>query len=77
MSGPLLSARYQQPKRKTKLHTPQLWLQPNSAGPYNYIDKVIKGTLFGYYALGLYQLGFQFFMFIRTLPVSLYQYLLP
>jgi O-antigen/teichoic acid export membrane protein len=42
-----------------------------------YLDKVIIGTLFGYYALGLYQLGFQFFMFVKIVPGSLYQYLLP
>jgi O-antigen/teichoic acid export membrane protein len=43
----------------------------------NYLDKMIIGTLFGYYALGLYQLGFQFFMFFSIIPSSLYQYLLP
>ena len=43
----------------------------------NYLDKVIIGTLFGYYALGLYQLGFQFFMFLEMIPISIQQYLLP
>jgi len=43
----------------------------------NYLDKVIIGALFGYYALGLYQLGFQFFLFLSIIPTSLYQYLLP
>ena len=43
----------------------------------NYIDKVIIGILFGYYDLGLYQLCFQFFMFLDMIPVSLQQYLLP
>ncbi len=43
----------------------------------NYLDKVIIGALFGYYALGLYQLGFQFFMFLAIIPTSLSQYLLP
>ncbi|MFX1263498.1 MAG: lipopolysaccharide biosynthesis protein, partial [Promethearchaeota archaeon] len=43
----------------------------------NYFDKVIIGVLFGYYILGLYQLGFQFFMFLTIIPASLSQYLLP
>jgi len=43
----------------------------------NYFDKVIIGALFGYYALGLYQLGFQFFIFLTLIPTSLSQYLLP
>jgi O-antigen/teichoic acid export membrane protein len=43
----------------------------------NYFDKVIVGALFGYYILGLYQLGFQFFMFLTIIPASLSQYLLP
>lgn len=42
-----------------------------------YLDKAIIGILFGYYALGLYQLGFQFLMLLSTIPGSLYQYLLP
>jgi O-antigen/teichoic acid export membrane protein len=42
-----------------------------------YLDKVIIGAIFGYYALGLYQLGFQFLMFLSIIPLSLYQYLLP
>jgi O-antigen/teichoic acid export membrane protein len=43
----------------------------------NYLDKVLIGALFGYFALGLYQLGFQFFMFLSLIPGSLQQYLLP
>ena len=43
----------------------------------NYMDKVLVGALFGYFALGLYQLGFQFFMFLSLIPLSLQQYLLP
>lgn len=43
----------------------------------NYFDKVLIGAIFGYYALGLYQLGFQFFMFLTIIPMSLSQYLLP
>ena len=43
----------------------------------NYLDKVIIGAIFGYFALGLYQLGFQFFTFLSLIPTSLQQYLLP
>jgi O-antigen/teichoic acid export membrane protein len=43
----------------------------------NYFDKVVIGALFGYYILGLYQLGFQFFTFLTIIPASLSQYLLP
>jgi O-antigen/teichoic acid export membrane protein len=41
------------------------------------LDKIVIGTLFGYYTLGLYQLGFQFFMFLSIIPGTLQQYLLP
>jgi O-antigen/teichoic acid export membrane protein len=43
----------------------------------NNLDKVIIGTVFGYFTLGLYQLGFQFFMFLNIIPIILAQYLLP
>jgi O-antigen/teichoic acid export membrane protein len=43
----------------------------------NYLDKIIIAPVFGYYVLGLYQLGFQFFMFLSIIPLSLYYYLLP
>ncbi len=43
----------------------------------NYLDKIIIGAFFGYFALGLYQLGFQFLMFLHIIPMSLQQYLLP
>jgi len=43
----------------------------------NYLDKVLIAPFFGYYILGLYQLGFQFFMFLSIIPLSLYYYLLP
>ena len=43
----------------------------------NYLDKIVIGTFFGYRTLGLYQLGFQFFMLLNIIPGSLYQYLLP
>lgn len=41
------------------------------------LDKVVIAPIFGYYMLGLYQLGFQFFMFLSVIPLSLYYYLLP
>jgi O-antigen/teichoic acid export membrane protein len=43
----------------------------------NHLDKIIIAPIFGYYILGLYQLGFQFFMFLNIIPLSLYSYLLP
>lgn len=43
----------------------------------NYLDKIFVGALFGYYLLGLYQISFQFFMFLGLIPTSLQQYLLP
>ncbi len=42
-----------------------------------YLDKIVIAPIFGYYILGLYQLGFQFFMFLSIIPLSLYYYLLP
>jgi len=42
-----------------------------------YLDKLLIVPLFGYYLLGLYQLAFQFFMFLSIVPMSLYSYLLP
>lgn len=42
-----------------------------------YADKLIIAPLFGFAVLGLYQLGFQFLMFLAIIPTSLYQYLLP
>ncbi|NLB76065.1 MAG: oligosaccharide flippase family protein [Crenarchaeota archaeon] len=41
------------------------------------LDKVLIAPVFGYFTLGLYQLGFQFFMFLSIIPLSLYYYLLP
>jgi O-antigen/teichoic acid export membrane protein len=43
----------------------------------NYLDKIIIGPLFGYFVLGVYQLGFQFYLFLSIIPISLYYYLLP
>jgi O-antigen/teichoic acid export membrane protein len=42
-----------------------------------YLDKILIVPLYGYYLLGLYQLAFQFFMFLSIIPLSLYSYLLP
>jgi len=61
-------------KRNFALHSYAFNLIGNFSGS---LDKVIIGALFGYYALGLYQLGFQFFMFLSIIPSSLFQYLLP
>jgi O-antigen/teichoic acid export membrane protein len=43
----------------------------------SYVDKLMIGPLFGFYVLGLYQLGFQFLFLLTVIPVSLTQYLLP
>ena len=43
----------------------------------NNADKLIIGPLFGFATLGLYQLGFQFLLFLGIIPASLFQYLLP
>jgi len=43
----------------------------------NTIDKIIVGTLFSFSVLGIYQLGFQFFIFLGIIPTSLIMYLLP
>jgi O-antigen/teichoic acid export membrane protein len=42
-----------------------------------YADKLLIAPIFGFEMLGLYQLGFQFLMFLAFIPSSLYQYLLP
>ena len=42
-----------------------------------YADKLLIAPIFGFEILGLYQLGFQFLMFVAVIPGSLYQYLLP
>jgi O-antigen/teichoic acid export membrane protein len=41
------------------------------------VDKLIITPLFGFSVLGLYQLGFQFLIFLAVIPISLTQYLLP
>lgn len=42
-----------------------------------YLDKLVVAQLFGFTTLGLYQISFQFLMFLALIPLSLYQYLLP
>jgi len=42
-----------------------------------YLDKIIIGILYSYHELGLYHLAYQFLMFARIMPASLYSYLLP
>ncbi|WP_415280929.1 lipopolysaccharide biosynthesis protein [Candidatus Nitrososphaera sp. FF02] len=42
-----------------------------------YLDKIIVGYFFGFLTLGNYQLGYQIFLGLSLLPVTLYQYLLP
>ena len=42
-----------------------------------FLDKVVIGSVYGFYMLGLYQLGYQFLTFLSTIPVSLFSYLLP
>lgn len=43
----------------------------------SYVDKIVVGSLFSFAVLGNYQLGFQIYLAMNILPVSLYQYLLP
>jgi O-antigen/teichoic acid export membrane protein len=42
-----------------------------------YFDKLIIAPISGFAILGLYQLGFQFLMFLAVVPASLFHYLLP
>lgn len=42
-----------------------------------YADKLFIAPAFGFATLGLYQLGFQFLMFLGVIPASLIHYLLP
>ena len=44
---------------------------------FMYFDKLIIVPFFGAAVLGLYQIGFQFLMFLGMIPISFYQYLLP
>lgn len=42
-----------------------------------YLDKIIVGQLFGFIILGNYQFGYQVYIALSLIPLSLYQYLLP
>lgn len=44
---------------------------------FMFFDKLVIVPLFGFAALGFYQLGFQFLLFIGMIPISFYQYLIP
>ncbi|MGI0015697.1 MAG: lipopolysaccharide biosynthesis protein, partial [Nitrososphaera sp.] len=43
----------------------------------NFADKLLVAPLFGFATLGLYQLSFQFFMFLSVIPISMFQFMLP
>ncbi len=43
----------------------------------SYSDKLLIAPVFGFTMLGMYQLGFQFLMFLAVIPISLTQYLIP
>jgi len=43
----------------------------------NNIDKLFIAPIFGFALLGLYQVGFQFMLFLSIIPLSFFQYLLP
>jgi len=43
----------------------------------NNIDKLLIAPIFGFALLGLYQVGFQFMIFLSIIPLSIFQYLLP
>ena len=62
------------PKLKFSLH---VCINAISLSIATYGDKLIITPLFGLSILGIYNLGFQFFMFLSVIPGSLYQYLLP
>ena len=42
-----------------------------------YMDKLLVAPLFGFGVLGLYQISFQFLLFLAIIPLSLFQFLLP
>jgi O-antigen/teichoic acid export membrane protein len=43
----------------------------------NFADKLLVGPLFGFAVLGLYQISFQFLMFLYVIPLSVFQFMLP
>jgi O-antigen/teichoic acid export membrane protein len=62
------------PKYRSILHTYSIGITQSLTMN---LDKLIIGPLFGFTVLGLYQIGFQFLMFLAIIPISLTQYLLP
>jgi O-antigen/teichoic acid export membrane protein len=42
-----------------------------------YMDKILIAPLFGFGVLGLYQISFQFLLFLSVIPLSLFHFLLP
>jgi O-antigen/teichoic acid export membrane protein len=62
------------PKMRFTMHAFSLSLSQSVS---LYFDKLIIGPISGFAILGLYQLGFQFLMFLAVIPASLFQYLLP
>lgn len=62
------------PKMRFTMHSFSLSL---SGAVSLYFDKLIIAPISGLEILGLYQLGFQFLMFLSVIPASLFQYLLP
>ena len=42
-----------------------------------YLDKIIVGQLFGFIVLANYQFGYQIYLALTLIPLSIYQYLLP
>lgn len=59
---------------KFTLHNYGLNLTSTLSG---YLDKIVIGSILGFEVLGLYQLGYQFLMFLSIIPGSLYTYMLP
>ncbi|MGI0012675.1 MAG: lipopolysaccharide biosynthesis protein, partial [Nitrososphaera sp.] len=47
-----------------------------SSSVTNNVDKLLIGPLFGFSILGLYQMSFQFLLFLSILPMSMFQFLL-
>jgi O-antigen/teichoic acid export membrane protein len=62
------------PRMSFSLHSYSVSVSQSIA---TYADKLLIAPIFGFEMLGLYQLGFQFLMFVAVIPSSLYQYLLP
>jgi O-antigen/teichoic acid export membrane protein len=53
------------------------YLQAISNTVILYVDKLLIAPLFGFAVLGLYQMSFQFLLFLSIIPLSLFHFLLP